>query len=130
MRFILRMAFWLGVVLMLLPGGSPEQTPKSDMSAVDAMSAARATVSDLGQFCERQPQACVVGSQTAVAIGHRIQAGAKVLYEFLNEQLGPNDTGSVSSQAAAAKPSQNTLTPADLEPGWRGPQPRDARQPT
>jgi hypothetical protein len=85
------------------------------------------------QFCTRQAQACMVGSQTAVAIGHRAQAGAKMLYEFLNEQLGPNETGSITTNSAGAgtavplplaRPSQNTLTPADLAPAWRGPQPQ------
>ena len=122
MRFLLRMAFWIGVVLVLLPSAGKEPAPKSQVGTADAMSAAKAAVSDLRSFCERQAEACTVGSQAAVAIGHRAQAGAKMLYEFLNEQLGPTETGTV--QAPAAPPSQNTLTPSDLEPVWRGPLPR------
>jgi hypothetical protein len=70
----------------------------------------------------------------AVALGHRAQAGAKMLYEFLNDQLGPSDTGTLTKTAAGkavptARPSQQTLTPADLAPAWRGPQPhREARR--
>ena len=129
MRFLLRMAFWLGVVLVLLPSGGSDPAPKTELSAVDALSAAKAAMGDLRQFCERQPDACVVGSQAAAAIGQRAQAGAKMLYEFLSEQLGPAETGSVGSGDAAvpvppSKPSQHTLTPSDLAPGWRGPQPR------
>ena len=52
------------------------------------------------KFCGRQSEACTVGSQVAVAIGHRAQAGAKMLYEFLNAQLGPNDTGAIGKTAA------------------------------
>jgi hypothetical protein len=122
MRFLLRMAFWIGVVLVLLPSAGNQPAPKSEIGALDAMSAAKAAVSDLRGFCERQAEACVVGSQAAVAIGHRAQAGAKMLYEFLNEQLGPSETGTV--RTPAAPPSQHTLTPTDLEPGWRGPLPR------
>jgi len=114
------MAFWIGVVLVLLPSAGSQPVPKSQVGAADAVSAAKAAVSDLRSFCERQAEACTVGSQAAVAIGHRAQAGAKMLYEFLNEQLGPSETGTVR----AATPSQNTLTPADLEPAWRGPLPR------
>ena len=77
MRFLLRMAFWLTVFLALLPSGGSQPTPKLNVSAVDAMLAAKATVTDMGSFCERQPDACTVGSQAAVAIGHRAQAGAK-----------------------------------------------------
>ena len=58
----------------------------------------------MSQFCERQPDACEVGSQAAVAIGQRAQAGAKMLYEFLNEQLGDRgETGSVTDAKARAE---------------------------
>ena len=60
------------------------------------------TVGDMRQFCERQPDVCVVGSQAAVTIGQRAQAGAKMLYEFLNEQLGPAETGTVTSTASTS----------------------------
>jgi hypothetical protein len=95
------------------------------------MSAAKAAVTDMQKFCERQAEACTIGSQAAVAIGHRAQAGAKMLYEFLNDQLGPADTGAVVAAGNGApmpvpalRPSQHTLTPADLAPTWRGPQPQ------
>jgi len=136
MRFLLRMAFWLTVVLALLPSGGSQPTPNVNVSALDAMSAAKATVTDMRSFCERQPDACSIGSQAAVAIGHRAQAGAKMLYEYLNEHRGPNDTGTVAGAGAGtgkiplppARPSQHTLSPADLGPAWRGVQPRkDAR---
>jgi hypothetical protein len=131
MRFLLRMAFWLAVILVLLPSGGSQPAPKVSVSAADAMSAAGATVSDMKQFCGRQSEACAIGSQVVVALGHRAQAGAKVLYEFLSDKLGPSDTGALSKAAtgrAASRPSQHTLTPADLAPAWRGPQPeREAR---
>ena len=88
MRFLLRMAFWLTVILALLPSGGSQPMPKLTVSAIDAMLAAKATVTDMGSFCERQPDACTVGSQAAVAIGHRAQAGAKMLYEYFNEHVG------------------------------------------
>ena len=93
MRFLLRMAFWLTVILALLPSGGSEPTAKVNVSAVEAMSAAKATVTDMGSFCGRQPDACSVGSQAAVAIGHRAQAGAKMLYGYLNEHFGSQDVG-------------------------------------
>jgi hypothetical protein len=124
MWFLLRMTFWLGVILVLLPSGGSQPTPKAQVSATDAVSAAKAAVGDMRQFCERQPDVCVVGSQAAVTIGQRAQAGAKMLYEFLNEQLGPAETVTSTASTSSAKRSQNTLTPTDLAPAWRGPQPR------
>ena len=136
MFFLLRMAFWLGLVLVLLPfGAAQHNTPASDVSATEAISAASATVGDLRGFCNRQPDACTVGSQVATAIGYRAQAGAKILYDALNEAMASHDAGS----SAATSPrhggntntalnksaaSQNTLTPTDLTPAWRGPSAR------
>jgi len=130
LRFLVRTTFWLVVILALLPSGGTQPTPKVNVSALDAMSAAKSTVTDMRGFCERQPDACSVGSQTAVAIGHRAQAGAKMIYDYLNEHLGPNDTGTVTNAATGktvplppARPSQHTLSPADVAAPWRGPQP-------
>src|SRR5437764_4745623 len=104
MRFLLRMAFWLTVILLLLPSGKSQPAPKVNVSAIDAMSAAKATVSDMGSFCDRQRDACTVGSQTAVAIGYRAQAGAKLLYEYLNEHFGAHDGAVPASTTGKAAP--------------------------
>jgi hypothetical protein len=136
MFFLLRMAFWMSVVLVLLPSGSPQRTataPSSELGAMETLSAASATVSDMSRFCSRQPDACAVGSQAAAALGQRAQAGAKMVYEFINERAAPHETGSVAtrptrqvasqggSHAAPAAKSQDTLTAADLVPAWRAP---------
>ncbi|MGA7789794.1 MAG: DUF5330 domain-containing protein, partial [Xanthobacteraceae bacterium] len=66
MSFLLRMAFWLGLVLILLPTGSSERAvPADPVNATQAISAASATVGDLRHFCTRQPDACTVGSHVA-----------------------------------------------------------------
>jgi hypothetical protein len=91
MWFFLRMTFWLAVVLVLLPNGS-QTAPKSQVSASEAFSAARGAVTDFEHFCERQQEACVVGSRTAVTLGQRAQAGATMLYDFLSERLGSNES--------------------------------------
>jgi len=135
MFFLLRMAFWLGVVLILLPSGTAQHgQTASDVGASDAISAASATVSDLRGFCSRQPDACTVGSQVATSLGYRAQAGAKLLYEFLTERLASRQAqrGGAAKpgleKAAVEKASEDTLTPADLIPTWRGtPARRDSK---
>jgi hypothetical protein len=132
MMFLLRMTFWLGVVLVLLPSGGRKETPTasgqgSAISANDAVSAASATVSDMRHFCTRQPEACAVGAHAAAALGERARAGAKMVFEFLNERYGSRATPSEQVSAAAksagipSKASQHTLTPTDIAPAWRGP---------
>jgi hypothetical protein len=125
MRFLLRMTFWLSVVLILLPSVGSQPAPQAQVSAGEALWAAKVAVADMRHFCERHKQACEVGSQTAVTLGQRAQAGAKILYEFLSEQFGPNEVGTPPTTGSvplpAPKPSQHTLLASDLEPAWRGP---------
>jgi hypothetical protein len=132
MFFLLRVGFWLSIVLVLLPSGDyrpKDQAPQ--IGAADAVSAATAAVSDLGGFCGRQPDACAVGGQAAVAFGQRAQAGARYLFEILQDSMAPTATGSVPrAQAGTTSASQSTLTPADLLPEWRAPlPPKDPRRP-
>ena len=130
MFFLLRMAFWLGIVLILLPNGGSQRGPAAgDVGASDAVSAASATVHDIKGFCSREPNACTVGSELATTIGYRAQSGAKMLYELLTEALAPREAGSLAGhqdkpdlgKAALQPASQNTLTPSDRDPPWHGP---------
>jgi len=136
MFFLLRMAFWLGLVLVLLPR---EKTPESDklpqLGASEAVSAATAAVSDMGQFCKRQPAACEVGGQAATVIGQRAQEGARKLYHIITDtqatdkkptdKKAPDHTGSIGGADDAddslpeAAP-RDTLTPDDMAAEWRG----------
>ena len=135
MKFLLKLAFWLTVVILLLPSDRDQQNaPPSQIGTGDAVSAANAAVSDMRQFCVRQPDACAVGSQALVHLGQKAQTGAKLLYDFLNDKLGHAETQEAATAPAmhGRKPSQNTLTPADVALPWRGPQPRkdtDAKRP-
>ena len=128
MRFLFRLGFWLTVILVCLPSGGSQTPSKINISAGEAISAATSAMSDLTQFCGRQSDACVVGSQVAAALGQRAQAGAKMLYEYLNEHVGPHETGTAVDASGKAvpvppsKPSQNTLVTPDRIPAWRGPQ--------
>jgi hypothetical protein len=127
MFFLLRMTFWLGLVLVLLPR---EKTPEAEdlpqIGASEAVSAATAAVSDMSQFCKRQPAACEVGGQAASVIGQRAQEGARKLYHIITDKKSPDHTGSIGgaddtddSVEVAAAP-RDTLTPDDLTVEWHG----------
>jgi hypothetical protein len=125
MRFLFRLTFWLALVTLLLPQSRSQTT--SNVGVSEAVSAARATVSDMRGFCERQPDACAVGTQTAVALGHRAQAGAKFLYDYLNEHLGPDNAGHslpATQPRTSGQGAHDNLLPADLAATWIGPQSR------
>lgn len=123
MFFLLRMAFWLGLVLVLLP---TEKTPESEklpqISTTEAVTAAGAAVSDMSQFCVRQPAACEIGGQAATVIGHRAQAGARKVYQMITDKKGDHtgSTGRLDEFDASTAP-PDTLTVDDLKTDWRGP---------
>ena len=123
MFFLIRMAFWLGLVLVLLPTGKTTDDAKlPQVSTGDAVSAAAAAVYDMGQFCVRQPAACEIGDKAATVIGHRAQAGARKIYQIITDKKNSDQTGSIGGSEDAA-PSQDTLTTLDREIEWRTPQP-------
>jgi hypothetical protein len=127
MFFLLRMAFWLGLVLVLLPR---EKTPESEklpqIGASQAVQAATAAVSDMSQFCKRQPAACEVGGQAATVIGQRAEDGARKLYRIITDKRAPDHTGSIgvvdsTNDSASDLAPSDTLTPDDLAMEWRTP---------
>jgi Family of unknown function (DUF5330) len=101
MFFLLRMAFWLGLVLVLLPRDkTPESEKLPQLGASEAVS-----------------QACEVGGQAATVIGQRAQAGARKLYQIITDKHGSDHTGSIGPRTNLAA-SQDTLTPDDLQAEW------------
>ena len=126
MFFLLRMAFWLGLVLVLLPR---EKTPESEklpqIGASQAVQAATAAVSDMSQFCKRQPAACEVGGQAATVIGQRAEDGARKLYRIITDKRAPDRTGSLGvadngDDTSGEAVARDTLTSDDLVAEWRG----------
>jgi hypothetical protein len=147
MFFLLRMAFWLGLVLVLLPRDkTPESEKLPQISVSDAVHAATAAVSDMSQFCKRQPQACDVGGQAATVIGTRAQDGARKIYRSVTDKAddkkpdekkaddkrsdasrkSPDHTGSIGAAdgddlVPVDTAPRDTLTADDLSTDWRLP---------
>ena len=147
MFFLLRMGFWLTVVCVLLPSsGAKPTSPDAQIDATQAVTLASAAVSDVRGFCERQPDACVVGGKVATAIGHKAEAGARTIYEFISSKLSePPATTDVAPTKASTGPAPRvvpvsatgstghrltggTLTPADMQPAWHAPVPLPPRR--
>jgi hypothetical protein len=132
MFFLIRAAFWLSIVVVLLPTPDSMKVPEPGIGAAQAVTAASATVSDMSQFCSRQPEACQVGSQALTHLGHKALASAKWVYEkFTSKTREEPAIAGGPAKALAEADSQNTLTQADTAPAWRGTQQRqaDARRP-
>ena len=132
MRFLLRITFWLGLVLVLLPRDkTPESEKLPQIGAADAVQAATAAVSDMTQFCKRQPTACEVGGQAATIIGQRAKkeqiTNEKNDGNKNDHKKAPDHTGSIAmageGDVASSEAPRDTLTQDDLALEWRGPQP-------
>jgi hypothetical protein len=127
MRFLIKVAFWLSVVVLLLPTdpASRDDRGRALVGPIEAFGAVQAAVEDTSGFCDRQPEACEVGSQAFQTFGEKAQHGAKLLYEFLSSRFAtkhdsePRSTGSIKGER---RPGQHTLTPDDLTPAWSGPE--------
>lgn len=119
MFFLLRLAFWLGLVLVLLPRDQSDDATKAapKIGAADAVSAATAAVNDMAQFCTRQPTVCEVGGQAAGVIGQRAQGGARKIYQIITDKKPPDHTGSIGDAVSNAA-SADTLTADDLQAEW------------
>lgn len=111
---------------MLLPSGTKSTSPDAQIDASEAVTFASAAVSDVRGFCERQPDACVTGGKVAVALGHKAEAGARTLYEFITKLREKSAAPEKADNKAAG--GQGTLTPSDIAPAWRAPVPLPPRR--
>jgi hypothetical protein len=108
MGFLIKSAFWLSLVLLVIPFDAGDNAQKSEtVSPIAALLAAREAASDIGQICERKPEVCTVGQEALHTIGVRARAGAKLAYEALDRHFDDDDgsltTGSVVSPEEPAK---------------------------
>jgi len=121
--FLLRTAFWLTVVILILPADKPNtQTSETNqagynVNAGSLYTAARNTVSDIASICERNPGVCETGQAALNTFGEKARTGAKMMMDFVSDRTGDSS----SSAPQQRQTSQNTLIPRDREPNWGGP---------
>lgn len=145
MYFVLKTAFWLSLVILLIPADpeTAEDTGNPDISSLQAISAAQQAYVDMTRFCERSPLACETGSAAVEMFGAKARTGARMVYEYLDpaREGARNTAGSEAVSAAPSKastrtdeavlhtgstradPAHGTLTPADRQPEWVPPAP-------
>lgn len=126
--FLIRTAFWLSIVILLLPAPKAEDNgEQAGISASQVFDAAKATVEHMSTVCERSPDVCETGRAAAETFGNKARYGAQLLMDYVSDEAG--EAGDAPTAAPAAAPrsfapqveSQNTLNSGDLEPRWGGP---------
>jgi hypothetical protein len=127
MMFLIRTAFWLTILILLLPTDEGQQN--------QVYGTASAAVQDVASFCNRNPETCATGRDAFDVLVHKAQYGARMLMDFIKERTGTGEdedslfgeTAAASDEAdAAVEPaswgaSQDTLSPEDREVAWGGP---------
>lgn len=145
MMFLFRSAFWLVLLILLIPTDGEQQKKIYGM--------AQTAVADIRSFCVRNPETCDSGQFAINVLVQKAQYGAHMVQSLVNEQTGPfaparypaigqqADANRASAHEAPANnammpvpsavpieptpwingDSQNTLSPEDLETEWSGP---------
>ena len=104
---ILRTAFWLSIVILLLPtgrDGNVENTADK-VSLNQAVSAASETASDLAGFCDRNPGVCETSQNAVKTFAEKAKYGASMIYQWA--------AGSQATPATTAAPAQGLGKQAD-----------------
>jgi len=104
--FLIRSAFWLTLVILLIPA-DPQSGEAPRVTVMNALMAAQATVADLSGFCGRNPEVCATGSAAVDVFAEKAENGVDMIYHYF-EGTTPAGTG------------KGTLTDDDLAQPWQG----------
>lgn len=122
MRFLLKMAFWLAVAVLLIPTGGDSSHRAELVGTGDAVSAAYGVLDDLRGFCGRQPEACEIAGRVGATFAEKAQVGARMLYEFLRDHAGDRSAAMATGGAAEPPaPAAPALAPDEMQAPWRAP---------
>jgi hypothetical protein len=119
--FLIRVAFWVGVVILLLPSDERQQER--------LFAAAVATVERAATFCDRHEKACEAGGELWATFLRKAEFAGRMAINVAGassrtpDDPAPRPPASVQGEPAprmSPTAVQGTLTPADLTPAWRG----------
>jgi hypothetical protein len=131
MLFLLRTAFWLMIIVLLLPTDERQRS--------EVYGTAQAAVHDLATFCDRNPETCAKGKDAFGVLVQKAQFGARMLIDLINgtktagegetsiqdpEQYPEQDSGTnfpYEPSRLGTDGSQDTLNPDDRDEAWGGP---------
>jgi hypothetical protein len=124
MLFLIRTAFWLMIIVLLLP--------TDDQQRSEVYGTAQAAVNDVATFCDRNPETCARGKDAFSVFVQKAQFGARMLMDLINGRTESGEGETPGSEArslfeptnfdvSASQAAQDTLNPEDREEAWSGP---------
>ncbi len=122
MFFLLRVAFWLSLVILLIPADpqiAAERKQGRDVSTFEAIDAAQSTFQDVKGFCGRNPTACDVGRVAIDTFAAKAKTGARWVYQQFED-------GEATGSPAVTGSTARQTRPSELRPtlGWDAPLPQ------
>lgn len=109
--FLIRAAFWLTIVVLLLPADPPSREDTNQVNAFQAIGAARDTVADVSSFCDRNPETCVTGNAVFDLLARKVRYGVRKVTEYFES----------TGQAHQQQDQDGTLTNEDAVQPWHPP---------
>ena len=126
MLFLIRTAFWLMVLILLLPTDEEQRT--------QIYGTAQAAVHDVTTFCDRNPATCDTGKDAFAMLAQKAQYGAALLMDIMSKGDGdesaslPGPVAEPVAETDGSGPalweradSQDTLRAEDREVAWGSP---------
>ncbi len=112
--FLIRSAFWISLVLLLLPSGQQDQK--------NVFGIVKATYSDIQSFCDRNRETCSQGRSIIDKLAEKAKFGAHILINIVrgDNRLGDQPTTRPYQGSVRYRPNAgvNTLRSEDLAPPW------------
>ncbi len=123
MLFLIRTAFWLMIIVLLLPTDEKQRS--------EVYGTAQAAVNDVATFCDRNPETCARGKDAFGVFVQKAEFGARMLMDLINGRTGASEEDNQNSEGQSlfeparfdVSASQDTLNPEDREEAWSGPDP-------
>lgn len=111
MMFLIKTAFWLTILILLLP------TDEQQRSQI--YGTAQAAVNDVTTFCDRNPTTCETGQEAFAVLVQKAQYGAAVLMDMLSGQEG--ESSASLPTAPVVRTVTTTVVPPPVEGDGSGP---------
>lgn len=120
MRFLLKSAFMIFILLLVVPFFAPlllgssatreQQALPSGSDIGGAISAARGTIDYMSGMCDERPEVCTDGAGIMGFLGNRARQGAQIVYLYLGQHFGdktpePQTLETTSPKTARPAPS-------------------------
>ena len=114
--FFIKLAFWLGLIVLLLPTDAQQQAR--------LYNAAVTTIERASTFCDRNARTCEVAAETWATFLKKAEFAARLAGDLMTShgrQEAPERPQGPSQSPGTGSSVQGTLLPTDMETGWRGP---------